>query len=153
MAEHTDLDHTIARGAIGAALFVMAAGHPSLLGLMREGLALKHAIKDVPDGPASELIERAGKLALGGRIQGDFSDTVESNVDSAQLEEEATSLLDPAIGALAGLPAAHSDHVRAWYVSIGQAVAEAAPDRGSKEKLTDAEVSQIGRLSSMLAID
>ena len=147
-----DLDTTIARGAIGAALYVMAAGHPTILGIMKEGLAIKRGVKDVPAGPARDLIKRAGKISLGSDVQNDLSATIEAGWEPERFESEGGSALDAAVVALATLPPDEADQVKHWYVSIGERVAEATADKGSKEKVTQVERDQIERLRSILGI-
>lgn len=142
---------SLAHASMGVTMYIIGHGNTGLIGTLRNLLASKKGVQKITEGPASELLKEAAKVVLSANFQNELSSQV------ATLHKEdyimfGETYIDEALADISTLPADQLLHAKLWLYSIGEAVAKAVKDKGSKQKVSNQEADALRSLKSILTI-
>ncbi|WP_353809504.1 hypothetical protein [Agromyces sp. SYSU T00194] len=139
--------NVVALAAMGCTQFVMGHNSSGKWGMLKEALAMRNALGDVPAGPGQELI-RAAKEQLSG--DGDSGPNIDAT-DKDLMVSTGRSYVEGVLPVLRALPEDAAANVRGWLIGVAERVAAASKDKGGSDKVSPEEAAAIEQLRILLA--
>ena len=135
---------------IGAAYMILSASDSGKMGIVKEFWSARKAAAHKSDGPAKDLIEAAIKQSKNKEVSDKIQKTVGAKWSREQLGEVGSEWLRESMAVIQNLPDDQADHIKSWILDTGRKTAEAAKDKKSDERVSQAEKDTLAEISEIL---
>lgn len=141
----------LAEAPLMAISAVFSVGHPGFLGTLKELRASNRLLRHPGDrGPATDLLVEISAAARSLDVQEDMEHRVGAHLSRDEVREVALDGVGAAGPIVQALPPDQASGVVGWVLDLCRAAAGAAPDRGARKRVSEAEAQVLEEIERRL---